>query len=29
MTEKANKARLIGMIVGVVVLIAAGLWKRL
>ncbi len=29
MTEKANKARLIGMIVGVVVLIAAALWKRL
>jgi len=29
MTEKANKARLIGMIVGVVVLIAAVLWKRL
>ena len=29
MPEKANKGRLIGMIIGLVVLIAAALWKRL
>jgi len=29
MTEKANKARLIGMVVGIVVLILALLWKRI
>ena len=28
MTEKANKARLIGMAVGIAVLIMALLWKR-
>ena len=28
MPEKANKGRLIGMIIGLVVLIAAALWKR-
>ncbi len=29
MTEKANRARVIGMVVGSVVLILALLWKRL
>ncbi len=28
MPEKANKGRLIGMIIGLVVVIAAALWKR-
>jgi len=28
MTEKANKARMIGMLIGIVVLILALLWKR-
>jgi hypothetical protein len=28
MTEKANKARLIGMMVGIAVLILALLWRR-
>jgi hypothetical protein len=29
MTEKANRARLIGMVAGIVVLIMALLWKRI
>jgi len=29
MTEKANKARAIGMVIGIVVLVIALLWKRL
>jgi hypothetical protein len=29
MTENANKARLIGMVVGIAVLILALLWKRI
>ena len=29
MTEKAGRARLIGMVLGIAVLIAALLWKRL
>jgi hypothetical protein len=29
MTEKANKARLIGTLLGIVVLILALLWKRI
>jgi len=29
MTEKANRARLIGMVVGIAVLILALLWKRI
>ena len=29
MTQKANRARLIGMAVGIVVLILALLWKRI
>jgi hypothetical protein len=28
MTEKANKARVIGMLVGIAILIVALLWKR-
>jgi hypothetical protein len=29
MTEKANRARPIGMVIGIVVLVIALLWKRL
>jgi hypothetical protein len=29
MAEKANKARAIGMVIGIVVLVIAVLWKRL
>jgi hypothetical protein len=29
MTEKANKARAIGMVIGIVVLVITLLWKRL
>jgi len=29
MTQKANKARLVGTVLGIVVLILALLWKRL
>jgi hypothetical protein len=29
MVEKANKARTIGMVIGIVVLVIAVLWKRL
>jgi hypothetical protein len=29
MTEKANKARAIGMVIGIVILVIALLWKRL
>jgi hypothetical protein len=29
MTEKANKARLVGMALGIVILILALLWKRI
>jgi hypothetical protein len=29
MTEKANKTRTIGMVIGIVVLVIALLWKRL
>jgi hypothetical protein len=29
MTEKANRARAIGMVIGIVVLVIALLWKRL
>jgi hypothetical protein len=29
MVEKANKARAIGMVIGIVVLVIAVLWKRL
>ncbi len=29
MSERANKARLIGMLIGIAVLIMALLWKRL
>jgi hypothetical protein len=29
MSEKANKARLIGMLIGIAALIVALLWKRL
>jgi len=29
MTEKANKARAIGMVIGILVLVIALLWKRL
>ena len=29
MTEKANRARVIGMVIGIVVLVIALLWKRL
>jgi hypothetical protein len=29
MAEKANRARFIGMVIGIVVLVLAVLWKRL
>jgi len=29
MTEKANRARAMGMVIGIVVLVIALLWKRL
>jgi hypothetical protein len=29
MTEKANRARAIGMVIGILVLVIALLWKRL
>jgi hypothetical protein len=29
MTEKANRARAIGMVIGIIVLVIALLWKRL
>lgn len=29
MTESANKARAIGMVIGIVILVIALLWKRL
>jgi hypothetical protein len=29
MTEQANRARIIGMIIGIVVLVVALMWKRL